>query len=283
MITNASSIYTPVAFSRAELRQKEEGFKEKLTQAQQDGFFYVEIPEGCREKIEATIKFGNQLRTNDALKSLDLGMRLGYQERHGTQAVAFCAMKNQWEDVYPGPVKDLAEIMNQVALDILKISLEHLSIPSDLWSPATGELTDDKGSNVFSVNSYQQGEQKIGLIPHKDMGWITVLFIDKVGLETSLDGKNWTSIPPKEGYFVINFGKAFELLINSSEKLRASVHRVRRLEEERLSFGIFINHSEGTHIHQINGAGKIEPVKTYEEYLSDCFSEFQHLQTEFGA
>ena len=275
-----SKINPFVQLTWRELEEKKDNFNDKFKQALRDGFFYVEIPEKLKTNTPHAQAFGNSIRANDSLHSLDLGERLGYQVRQGTQAIAFSAMHSQWEKVFPEPVKDLAIEMNTMALKILKISLEQLQVPQDQWSLVTGELIDGKGSNVFSFNSYKPDRQKIGLIGHKDMGWITVLFCDKLGLETSLDGKNWVSVAPKEGYAVINFGQAYEKLLNDKSKLRASVHRVRRLEEERLSFGVFINHKEGSDIYQMNADNQVEKIGTYEDYLNSCFSEFQKLQQE---
>lgn len=278
--TTNSENYQMIQLTMEELYNKEEDFNEKFDQALKDGVFYVKIPNKLKKQIELAKEFGNNLRTNDDLKKLNLGEQKGYQERFETQAVSFVSSKDQWEDVFSEPIKNLAIAMDGIARDILKASLKHLSVPEKLWSLATGELTDGKGSDVFSFNHYEPGNQKIGLIPHKDMGWITVLFIDKMGLETSKDGKNWTSVPPKEGYFVINFGRAFELLINSTDRLRASLHRVHRLTEKRLSFGIFINHNEGTNIYQLKEDENLKQIGTYKQYLEQCFSEFQELQKE---
>lgn len=262
-----------------EMRQKDSSFQWKFGQALKDGFFYVQIPEKCAMKISEAVRFAANIRNDESLKRKDLGNpRLGYQERHGTQAVAFSAMKHQWQQVFPSKVAEVAEEMNAIALQILKEALQQLSVPEEMWSLATGELTAGKGENVFSCNHYMPGEQKIGLFPHKDMGWITVLFVNKVGLQTSLDGKKWIDIPPKDGYFVVNFGRAFELLINSTDKLRASLHRVERLEKKRMVFGVFINHNTGTSIYELNEDGALVLKQSYEEYSNQCFTEFSELQ-----
>lgn len=281
-LVTASGSNEMIQLSWKEINENNDDFKHKFDLALRDGFFYVQIPDNIKHLISKAQEFGKSIRTDETLKQHDLGERLGYQARHGTQAVSFVSMKHQWKQVLPEAVKDLAIAMDTIALEILKASLRHLGVSEELWSKVTGKLTDGEGSNVFSFNNYKPGNEKIGLIPHKDMGWITVLFIDKTGLEKSLDGKIWKPIPPKEGYFVINFGRAFELLINKTDKLQASVHQVRRLDEERLSFGTFINHREGTNIHQISENGSLKELETYEQYMNRCFEEFQKLQNEWS-
>lgn len=253
----------------------------RFGKALQDGFFYVEIPESIRPKIESVKQFANHIRENEVLKTAQLGPRLGYQERQGPQTAAFSAMNHQWQQVFPEHVVDVAEEMNHIALEILKAALGYLTVPETVWSEATGQLTEGKGSNVFTFNHYEPGNQKIGLIPHKDMGWITVLCLDKMGLQTSVDGKQWENIPPKEGYCVINFGRAFEILINATDKLRASMHRV-EITEPRVSFGLFINHTEGSSMYQIDDKQNLVKSGTYEQYLEKCFAEFQALQEQLS-
>lgn len=264
-----------------ELEENSTNFKQKFSQALREGFFYVEIPKDLFQNITETKKFADNLRSNETIKKIKLHPKLDYQERFGTQAVAFGALSKHWEEVYPKPVKEIAEAMNDMALKILKASLKHLSVPEDIWDLVTGELTTGKGANAFTLNHYKTGEQKIGLTPHKDLGWITLLFIDKMGLESTQDGKKWYAIPPKEGYFVVNFGRAFELLIGSTDKLRASLHRVRHIEEkegERTSFGLFNFHTEGAEVFQMKENNDLAHFATYEEYLNLCYLEFKKTQ-----
>lgn len=265
-----------IAITQEDFAQKGPEFKQKLEQALRQGFCYAEIPADI--DLTPAKLFAQNVRANEeTLRKHDLGMHCGFQVREGTQAVVFNAKQPDW-DVYPDDVRVVGESMNRLATTILTEALTLLSVPEEQWNRVTGELTNGKGTNVFSFNHYQPGNEKIGLIPHKDMGWITVLFIDKLGLEAKVDGE-WASVPPKEGYFVINFGKAFEILMGDSDKLAASVHRVRQLTEDRASFGIFINHNEGTSICQMSPDGAITEKQTYEEYLSGCFAEFHALQT----
>lgn len=276
-----------VSFSLNDFEAKKGDFNEKFTQALKDGFFYVDIPEVCKPHLSKVVSLAEGIRENDFLKAAELGPYLGFQVRQGTQAVAFSAKSHQWKQVFSETVVQVAEIMNNLALNILKESLMQLSVPEEQWSKITGGLTDVEGVNVFSLNHYRPNEIKedqckkeIGLIPHKDMGWITVLFINQHGLEWYNKG-DWVDVLPREGKFVINFGRAFEIFVNDSAKLNASLHRVRRVEKERTSFGIFINHNEGTSLYQRSVEGNIAKVQTFEEYLAQCMREFQELQMQF--
>lgn len=271
-----------LSFSNKEFEVKDSIFKDKFSQALRNGFFYVEFPEAFQMHLHATTVFARTLRQREAeLKQFNSEPQVGYQVRHGTQAVSFVTKKFQWEKAYPKEIQILASAMSELALKILKEALIHFSIPQDKWNRATGELTNGQGTIVFSINHYQPGPEKIGLIPHKDMGWLTALLINETDSEMGLEAKiddQWISIPPREGYILINFGKAFEILINDPNKLTASLHRVRQVANERISWGAFINHQEGTSICQLQSSGELHEIQTYEEYLQGCFKEFEALQ-----
>lgn len=86
-----------IKITTKEFCEKGENFQQKFNTALKDGFFYAEIPDSIKNKIQSVVEYTSQLRENDTLKQMDLGERLGYQERHGTQAVAFTAPKPSQE------------------------------------------------------------------------------------------------------------------------------------------------------------------------------------------
>lgn len=278
---NISESNKLVSFKKSEFLEKGDAFKQKFSAALRQGFFYMEIPEEIKQGLNSAISFAEELREQqEKLKSFDLGVQAGYQVRKGTQVVAFVAKKEDWQKVHSTEVQSVALKMNDLALELLKEALQCLDIPIDQWEKATGGLTHGKGSNYFTVNNYKPGPEKIGLIPHHDWGWITVLFINQIGLEAMVDNV-WTDIPPKNNYFVINFGKAFDTLIDDKTKLNASLHRVRHLFEKRISFGLFINHDENSSVYQLKKGNLIEK-QSYREFITERFAEVEALQEDYS-
>lgn len=108
----------------------------------------------------------------------------------------------------------------------------------------------------------------IGFNPHRDVGYVTVLFINKKGLNAKIDGE-WEPVGPKPGHFIVNFGKAFEILVNDTSKLVGSLHYVEEISEEigdRISFGLYSNNSLDTSIYKVTSDGNLEIVyDTYAE------------------
>lgn len=270
-----------IQISWQEMQNEDHSFKEKLGQAMKDGFFYLGIPEELKPKLPSCVKYAENLQNNTELKSHDLGGKtLGYRERQNTQIITFNTVKPQWKHVFPNEILDTANAMYEIGLTVLKKSLLHLEIPEEDWDLATGQSTNNQGEVFFSLNQYKPEKQNIGLIPHKDMGLITVLFINKHGLEKRTDDGLWEDIPPKEGYFVVNFGQTFEILIGSATKLKACIHRVRQLQEERMSFVTFIHQKPKHDMYTVNNEGKVIRAGSHEDLAQICFNEFRILQQE---
>lgn len=260
-----------IQISWQELKCDENLPKEKWGQAMKDGCFYLGIPELLKNNIPFTVQYAEELRKRDA-----------YIKRDETQYASFATFDYEWKLVFPSKTLELANSMNEIAIEVLKKTLSHLSVPEDLWKDITG-MIDNKCLAAFAINHYKPSKNKIGLMPHKDLGWITVLFINKLGLEKCNEDGSWEDIPPKEGYFVVHFGQAFEILVGSVNKLKACIHRVRHVEEERISFGTHLHHSTETDVFRLLEDGQIFKIGSHEDYKRLCASDFMKLQIEHSS
>ena len=130
----------------------------------------------------------------------------------------------------------------------------------------------------FSLSYYagNQGAQyEFGLKPHKDFGLITLLWISEPGLEVFYDNA-WHSVDPKPGYIVINLANALvEMLEGSAVNCHSALHRVRPVNAERLSFGLFIDSSLKKPIYNLVSEKQLHPDgKSYlEEQFRNTYSD----------
>ncbi len=270
-----------IQFSWHEWQTEDNSFQEKLGQAMKSGFFYLGIPEELNKNIPFAVQYAENLRNNTALKSMDLGgITLGYKKRPETQIATFNTRKHQWKEIFPNEIFEIVDAMHMIGMEVLKKSLRHLSVPENAWSIATGNLTNNEGESNFSINHYKPKNKTLGLIPHKDIGWVTVLFINKHGLQKRNDSNEWEAIPPKEGHFIVNFGQSFEIFVNSVDKLKASIHRVQQLEEERISLVSFLQHTKGMDIYNVDAEGQLIRKGSYDDFGKICKTDFQNLQKE---
>lgn len=281
---------TPPSFvklSIEEFAEKNAESQQKWTTALQHGICYIKIPDDYKKDLGIAQKFAETIREREQeLRQFQLGRFFGYQVRPNTQAVAFLAKQKHWLQVYPSEVQRVASKMHNLTVQILCRALEHLSVPKTLWDQATGDATKGEGTTVLTFNHYQKDsnqenpEQKVlGLTPHRDMGWLALLFADKQGLQAQIKNE-WIDVPFEEGYFVCFIGKTFELLMNDRTKLSACYHRVTQVVETRISGGLFINNHKKSPIYQITLEGELEEKQTYDQFMADRFAEFEAARHE---
>lgn len=130
-------------------------------------------------------------------------------------------------------------------------------------------LSDTYTAYTLVYYPYQKiiiNQKNLGLKPHKDWDLITVLLIEKPGLEVCINNE-WISVMPKPGYAVINLSNALELI--TGKRCQAVLHRVNS-PENRLTIGLFM------------GPNNHKPLKNLVtgEILYKTYGHYQAEQTK---
>lgn len=231
-----------------------QGFYQSL----KDGFFFLEMP----KEIDLTPgdnfasnfykdKNGNNLDDYRGFKIYTpdkLAKHEGYYCREVDQTEQFFLEKRFWNDIYPLSLITLAKRLKDLSILILRDILYELDIPNDLWEKATGGCINNNGMYHLTFNHFRPEKEARGLNIHKDSGWITVLRSLEPGLEAYINNR-WIPITPKPGYFIINFGCAFEILTkNIKYTVNAITHKVVRQtkssnKKDRFSYALFADSS----------------------------------------
>ncbi|KAK9817991.1 hypothetical protein WJX72_005406 [[Myrmecia] bisecta] len=153
---------------------------------------------------------------------------------------------NRW----PGGQDDFKAIMTEYYEEMARVSFRLLEImcmglglpPTALHHFFQGAHTSFLRLNYYPPVSAQQAQQqlKLGINPHKDAGFLTVLVQDDVpGLQVYHD-RQWHTVQPIPGAFVINVGDMCQVLTN--DKFNAPLHRVvAPAGRERYSAPFFFN------------------------------------------
>lgn len=253
--------------------QKRSILTEKLTRACKMGFFYLEIPQACRPLLADAVAFANSFYNQKDVRDFKDEKFSGFHDRSSFQVESVYFEKHYWSEKLPDPLFQLAKQIEAVALDMLKKSLEICRIPEEFWKKVSGGATESEGQVHFTFNHYSPKKGKVpGIDVHRDFGLITVLYINQKGLQARIDGE-WKEVNPIENHFVINFGRTLETLVNESEQLTAAWHRVPSLQEERISFGIFMDHHNDSKIYSRQGDGSlVVHAEHYETYLRKNFN-----------
>ena len=211
----------------------------------QVGCGYYPIPEELKSYLASTVDLARSLNASCMNQP-------GYVCQANQQAELLLLEKEDWNH-YPPKTVALAEGMHEIAVSVLLHVLHALDIPPELYYTITGGLTDFEGINFFKIARYDATKNFPGFPWHKDVRWITVLFINQEGLQGKVKGQV-IDVHPREGYFIINLGVFFEAFINDPDTLKAFEHHVQQVYTDRVSFGIFCSGdypSQG--FYQLNG------------------------------
>lgn len=248
--------------------------RDLVLEASKAGAFYFEMPKDCQELVPDAVDFSYGFPNDETIKQYSDGKFGGYHKRDHNQIESFYVERKDWNRILPENLQKLAHKMDPLMNRILPSILEHTEIPQKFWESGTGGLTQNNGQRHFSYNHYRSEINEEGINPHKDFGFLSILFVEKKGLEV-LQNQQWIEVPPKPGHFVVIVGKAFETLANDPEKVSAAWHRVRHLEEERISFAITSDNEESLPVRRyLQGENRLESVHpNYSEYLKECFKE----------
>lgn len=269
-----------ITLSHQELYADSIELDNKLRQAAHQGFFYLEIPEQSLKLIPDAVHFGNTFYKDEHFTTLQLPGYNGYKTRENVQAEGFYCEQSLWQSVYPHQIAQLAHYMKKAADYILRKTLE-LTLPqlsTESLRYATGGLSTGNGLYHLSFKHYRVEKNAIGLTPHRDFGYITILYIDKKGLHAKIEG-TWHPIPPREGYFIVNFGRSLELLVNDPVRLNASWHYVEQITQakhggDRMSFALFSGCNLDAPLHRTREDGNLEVVyTTYQEFVETGFKD----------
>lgn len=269
-----------ITLSHQELYSNGPELDAKLRQAARQGFFYLEMPKQYYPLIPHAVHFGNMFYKDEYYRNLELPGYSGYKDRKLAQAEGFYCEQSLWQQVYAPPIAQLAHYMkqdsNQILLKVLEVVLPDIS--QDTLYHITGGLLDNNGLYHLSYKHYRPEKTIIGLPPHRDFGYITILFIDKKGLHAKIDGK-WHPIAPRQGFFIVNFGRALELLVNDPTRLNASWHYVEQITQEkhngdRMCFALFTDNNLSQPLYQLNSDGTTKVLySTYKDYVDEAFAQ----------
>lgn len=250
-----------------------------LARALRDGCFLLAVPDGfdpapgitlCQEFHRAPDDGPGATRAYRGFRALD-GI---YFDREHFQTEHVLIDGPGRDRHFPPELRAMAEEMGGLTLLVLRCAMAELGIARELWSEITGGAVDGRGTHWFAANHYRSERAQLGCAPHKDTGFVTVLYNEEPGLEARVDGA-WVPVDPAPGHFVVNFGGAFELLTAAlSRPVRAILHQVRQCTPapgapDRFSFAAFANPPATGDLHQVRPDGTAAAVRSSADFLRE--------------
>jgi hypothetical protein len=114
---------------------------------------------------------------------------------------------------HSGALKELKEALCHLSLEILELVTKGLGMNMNNFDMYQREIQGLIRSNFYhQIDSHDEKEQVLGLKPHMDGSFISLLLQDDVaGLEIMKDG-NWFCVKPKENAICIIIGDVLEVI-----------------------------------------------------------------------
>lgn len=268
-----------------ELDNPTDEVNKKIINAAQLGCFYVDLTEDWRPAIDSGRSFAEKFPSGkNAFQKIfreDLPIPIGFSVLPGHQCESFrLVTKDLWNDHLPQEVVKLGDDLVDLSRKVIQATLRAFNVPEHLWESATGGSIKEKHSSTFTFNRYVSAKEGNGLPAHKDSGLVTVAFINESGIEGRIcNEKDWSAISPRGQSLLIKFGQNFEMMFakDPNRPLLSMENRVAHLDKDQVSFCLYFDQDQESHIHQIID-DRCEPVPSEKEMKEKMTNlEFQQI------
>ena len=200
--------------------------EEDLGRAWALGVFYLKIPDPVH--LESAREFGCGLLDVDSpyRKLPKYGDLEGFIALENNQQTKLALCRHHWEQHYPADITQFGRVLDRIGVAVIREVLRQSGIPEALWSRASGGYAAGEGTAFLNFVHYDTRNPDLGLRPHTDYGFVTILDATAVGLQIKIAG-DFVDVPVLPGHLVINFGEALHFITAHSERsVGAVVHRV---------------------------------------------------------
>lgn len=247
--------------------------------AWQIGIFYLKTPGSV--ELEVVRSFGEGLLLADSpyRQIPQYGELEGFISLDNNQQTKLALRRHHWDEHYPPEVANFGRKLDELGIAIIREVFRQSGIPEQHWSEASGGYAAGEGTAFLNFVHYDTREPDLGLRPHTDYGFVTILDATAPGLQIELDG-SFVDVPVLDGHLVINFGEALNFITQRSDRtVSAIVHRVMTQFESRPvrhSIVYFANPCLDGYVHQYDSRGRLHRSST----VHQLFESLENKLTE---
>jgi isopenicillin N synthase-like dioxygenase len=190
------------------------------------GIFYLKTPDVLQ--LDSARQFGGALLDVESpYRKIPTYSELeGFIALENNQQTKLALRRHRWDQHYPSEVAEFGRQLDDIGVAIMGEVLRQSGIPESLWGRASGGYSLGEGTAFLNFVHYDTRNPDLGLRPHTDYGFVTILDATAPGLQIEIAG-DFVDVPVLPGHLVINFGEALHFVTAYSERtVGAVVHRV---------------------------------------------------------
>lgn len=244
------------------------------------GVFYLTAPESL--DLARARQFGREILDPES-PHRDIpqyGELEGFISLENNQQTKLALQRHRWVDHYPAEVADFGRHLDEIGIAIIREVFRQSGIPEHRWGEASGGYASGEGTAFLNFVHYDTRAPDLGLQPHTDYGFVTILDATAPGLQIELEGQ-FLDMPVLENHLVINFGEALNFITQHSERsVSAIVHRVSsQIASDPTRHGIvyFANPELDSVLKQFNAEG----IELGSSSVTDLFARLEKNLTTY--
>ena len=190
------------------------------------GVFYLKGPDWL--DLEEARRFGRDiLELESPYRNIrQYGELEGFISLENNQQTKLALRRHRWDEHYPTEIAQFGRQLDDIGRAVIREVFRKSGIPEELWNDASGGYSSGQGTAFLNFVHYDTSQPDLGLRPHTDYGFVTILDATSPGLQIELEGQ-FRDVPVLDGHLVINFGEALNFITqHSNRSVAAIVHRV---------------------------------------------------------
>lgn len=239
----------------------------QLDRAFELGVFHLAVPVGI--DLEAARAFGRSLLSpKSPMRHVPIyGELEGFIALDNNQQTKLALRRERWDRHYPADIAHVGRQLDGIGIAIMREVLRQSGIPEQLWRDASGGYVTGEGTAFLNFAHYDTRSPALGLRPHTDYGFVTILDATAPGLQILMNG-DFVDVPVLANHFVINFGEALSYVTqHANRSVGAVVHQVLRQKDSdptRHSIVYFANPDLDGSLWQFSVDGEIKGSSSVE-------------------
>ena len=190
------------------------------------GVFYLKAPDWLN--LEVARRFGRDiLEPESPCRNIPkYGELEGFISLENNQQTKLALRRHRWDEHYPTEIAQFGRQLDDIGRAVIREVFRQSGIPEERWADASGGYSSGQGTACLNFVHYDTSQPDLGLRPHTDYGFVTILDATSPGLQIELEGQ-FRDVPVLDGHLVINFGEALNFITqHSNRSVAAIVHRV---------------------------------------------------------